>query len=73
MYRIAKVRKDERGNIIKIMLNDGRVIDNDSAVEMAELGHIENVNTGKTRDGNKTLRSDPDDTVDNNLDNLPQF
>lgn len=55
------------------MLNDGRIIDTDSAIEMAELGQIADVNTGKTKDGKKTLRSDPDGTTENNLDNLPEF
>ena len=42
------------------MLNDGRIFDVNTAIEMAESGLIENVNTGATRDGEKTLRSDPD-------------
>ncbi|UMZ73788.1 DUF3892 domain-containing protein [Natranaerofaba carboxydovora] len=72
-YRISRVSKDDRGNIVQVMLNDGRIFDISTVIEMAESGLIENVNTGATRNGEKTLRSDPDKDPDNNLDNLPRF
>ena len=69
---IIKVRKSGR-NISDVMFQDGSSVNVTSAIEMAEKDEINDVNTGTTRYGVKTLRSYPDGNPDNNLDNLPQF
>ncbi|MGE5396262.1 MAG: DUF3892 domain-containing protein [Chitinophagales bacterium] len=70
--KIVAVRKDGDGNLTEFKLDDGTTLDYDSAISMAENGELERVDVlnRKTR---KVLRSEPDDTRANNLDNLPEF
>ncbi|ULL19712.1 DUF3892 domain-containing protein [Paenibacillus sp. H1-7] len=63
----------ENGGISAVQFQDGSVADIASAIALAEMGLIEDVNTGKNREGQKTLRSYPDGNPDNNLSNLPRF
>lgn len=63
----------ENGAIAAVRLNNGQVVDIATAIGMAEAELIEDVNTGKNREGQKTLRSYPDGNPDNNLSNLPRF
>jgi hypothetical protein len=61
------------GGISAVQFQDGSVADIATAIAMAEAGMIEDVNTGKNREGQKTLRSYPDGNPGNNLSSLPQF
>ncbi|WP_246294438.1 DUF3892 domain-containing protein [Paenibacillus planticolens] len=61
------------GGISSVQFQDGRVVDIADAIAMTEAGLIEDVNTGKNREGEKTLRSYPDGDPSNNLSNLPRF
>ncbi|CAG7636182.1 DUF3892 domain-containing protein [Paenibacillus allorhizosphaerae] len=61
------------GGISAVKFQDGSVADIATAIGMAEAGLIEDVNTGKNREGQKTLRSYPDGDPSNNLSNLPRF
>lgn len=61
------------GGISAVKFQDGMVVDIAKAIAMAEAGLIEDVNTGKNREGQKTLRSYPDGDPSNNLSNLPRF
>ncbi|TJY44572.1 DUF3892 domain-containing protein [Cohnella pontilimi] len=61
------------GNIAAVMFQDGSVVDVATAIGMAEAGLIEDVNTGRNREGQKTLRSYPDGEPSNNLSRLPRF
>ncbi len=70
--QIVKVKK-YGGNIAQVMFDNGEVADIQQAIQMAEQDQIENVNTGATRDGKKTLKTYPDGDPSNNLDNLPEF
>ncbi|CAG7632500.1 hypothetical protein PAESOLCIP111_03386 [Paenibacillus solanacearum] len=63
----------EGGGIAAVKFQDGSVADVATAIGMAEAGLIEDVNTGKNREGQKTLRSYPDGDPSNNLSNLPRF
>lgn len=69
---ISAVRYNE-GRISAVQFQDGSVADIAQAIEMAEEDLIEDVNTGKNREGEKTLRSYPDGDPSNNLSNLPRF
>ncbi|WP_163536246.1 DUF3892 domain-containing protein [Gracilibacillus sp. YIM 98692] len=71
--QIVAVRKNEDGDIVKMKLSSGQVVDYKQAQQMADNNEIEHVNTFKGRDGDKHLRSDADGDPSNNLDNLPQF
>ncbi|UUZ95593.1 DUF3892 domain-containing protein [Paenibacillus sp. P25] len=63
----------ENGGISAVRFQDGTEADIATAIGMAEAGLIEDVNTGKNREGQKTLRSYPDGDPSNNLSNLPRF
>ncbi len=69
---IRAVRYDG-GGISAVQFQDGTVADIAYAIAMAEAGMIEDVNTGRNREGQKTLRSYPDGYPGNNLSNLPRF
>ncbi|WP_018932730.1 DUF3892 domain-containing protein [Gracilibacillus lacisalsi] len=71
--QIVAVQKNEDGDIVKMKLSSGQVVDYKQAQQMADNGEIEHVNTFKGRDGDKHLRSNADGDPSNNLDNLPQF
>ncbi|WP_246362093.1 DUF3892 domain-containing protein [Paenibacillus alba] len=61
------------GGISAVQFQDGRVVDIANAIAMTEAGYIEDVNIGRNREGEKTLRSYPDGDPSNNLSNLPRF
>ncbi|KIL34261.1 hypothetical protein SD71_21130 [Cohnella kolymensis] len=63
----------QNGAIAAVQLQNGSVVDIATAIGMAEAGLIEDVNTGRNREGQKTLRSYPDGEQSNNLSNLPRF
>jgi len=63
----------ENGAISAVQFQDGTRVDIAKAIAMAEAGLIEDVNTGRNREGQKTLRSYPDGDPSNNLSNLPRF
>ena len=71
--QIVAVQKNEDGDIVKMKLSSGQVVDYKQAQQMADNGELEHVNTFKGRDGDKHLRSDADGDPSNNLDNLPKF
>jgi len=68
--RIRKVRKNEDGDIIAVMLENGQTMDIEQAIQQAEMGNIEGVNVGVAQNGRKFLRANPDGIKENNLDNL---
>ena len=72
-HKIVKIKKDEDGDIAEVMLADGTVHPLNHAILMAKHGQIENVNVGRGKDGGEFLRSDSDNSVENNLSNLPTF
>jgi hypothetical protein len=69
---ITAVRYSD-GGISAVRFQDGSTADIAQAIAMAEADLIEDVNTGKNREGQKTLRSYPDGDPSNNLSNLPRF
>jgi len=68
--KIEKIKKNAEGDITDIMLN-GNVYSINEAILMARDGLIEGVNVVKARSGREYLRSNPDGSEANNLDNLP--
>lgn len=70
---IVKVRKNNDGDITDVMLGNGNVYSIKEAIMMARDGLIEGVNVGRAKNGREFLRSDPNGTVKDNLDNLPTF
>ena len=70
---IIKVRKNNDGDITDVMLGNGNVFSIKEAITMARDGLIEGVNVGRAKNGREFLRSDPNGTEKDNLDNLPTF
>ena len=72
MSRIVAVRKDEKGTITNYKLDDGSVIDKQTACGKVNSGEIEGCATFTTRDGDEAIRSNRGQE-DYSLDNLPTF
>lgn len=70
--KIEKVKRNSEGDITDVMINNN-IYSIDQAIMMAKDGTVEGVNVAKARTGKEYLRSNPDQTETNNLDNLPSF
>jgi len=70
--KIEKVRRNREGDITDVMINNN-IYSIDEAIMMARDGKIEGVSVAKAKNGREYLRSNPDDSEANNLDNLPTF
>jgi hypothetical protein len=70
---IIQAVRYQDGAIAAVKFQDGSVVDIASAIGMAQAGLIEDVNTGRNREGQRTLRSYPDGDQSNNLSRLPRF
>lgn len=70
---IIKVRKNSDGDITDVMLDNGNVYSVNEAIIMAKDGLIEGVCVGRAKNGREYLRSNPNGTEKDNLDNLPTF
>lgn len=71
--KIAKVRKNNDGDITDVMLENGKTYSIDEAINMAKDHLIEGVNVGKSRNGREYLRSNPNDKEGDNLDSIETF
>lgn len=70
---VVAVRRNSAGSIIEFKLSSGQVVDYIQAQEMVRNDEISNLELFKGRDHEQHIRSHPDDTVSNNLDQLPTF
>lgn len=70
---IAKVRKNSDGDITDIMLENGDAYSIKDAISMVKEDKIQGVNVGKAKNGREFLRSNPNGTEADNLDNKPIF
>lgn len=68
---IKKVRKNSKGDITDVMLENGSVYSIKEAIMMARDGLIEGVNVSRAKNGREYLRSNPNGSEGDNLDNLP--
>lgn len=71
--KIVKVRKNSDGDITNILTSTGEELDVSKAVALAKSGTVESVVVGKNRNGNDVIKSSPNSTTQDNLDNLPTF
>ncbi len=72
MSKIVAVHHDETGSISEYKLDDGRVIDRDTAVKETNEGKIEGVASFTTRNGEMAIRSNAGQ-VGYSLDELPEI
>jgi len=69
--KITDARADDKGNITQVKLNGNTSFTPvEKAIEMAERGQIENVHAVHKKDGSKYLRTNPDKSTGNNLDEM---
>ena len=66
-------RQRYTGNIEKVKLDTGEILDMPEAIQAVKDAKIEGVTWAVSRNGEPHLRSKRDDDTDNNLDNLPEF
>jgi len=71
--KIVKVRKNADGDITNVLTSTGEELDVSKAVALAKIGTVESVIVGKNRNGNDVIKSSPNNTTEDNLDNLPTF
>jgi len=60
----------ESGRVVGYQLSNGRIVDKEEGVALARQGGIRGVGISE-RDGGEYLKSVPDGTEGNNLNNLP--
>ncbi|NNU78774.1 DUF3892 domain-containing protein [Clostridium estertheticum] len=71
--KIVKVRKNADGDITNVLTSGGEELDVSKAVALAKIGTVESVIVSKNRNGNDVIKSSPNSTIEDNLDNLPTF
>lgn len=71
--KIVKVKKNTDGDITDVMLTDGNIYPIEDAIMMAKDGKIEGINVGRGKNGREHLRSNPNDSQKDNLDQLDTF
>lgn len=62
----------EEGRVTGYQLSDGRILNKEEGVQLAKQGGIRGVGI-TTRNGTEYLKSLPDESEGNNLDNLPSI
>jgi hypothetical protein len=73
---IVAVHKENRyGNeaIVAFKLEDGTVLDYAQMLDASQNGGFQGLRVQENREGELIIRSVPDGSLDNNLDNLPRF
>ncbi|WHH59347.1 DUF3892 domain-containing protein [Petroclostridium sp. X23] len=71
--KIIKVKKNPDGDITDVALENGNVYSISEAIMMAKDGLIEGVNVGTAKNGREYIRSNPNGSKSDNLDQLPTF
>lgn len=71
--KIIKVKKNSHGDITDVMTDNGNVYAINDAIMMAKDGVIEGVNVGRAKNGREYLRSNPNGSENDNLDNMETF
>lgn len=71
--KITHVRKNSKGNIIEVKLDDGQELTVEEAIPLIMNKEIEDISIGHNKFGDPYLRKYPNGEDDDNLDNLPNF
>jgi len=71
--KITKVKKNNDGDITDVMLDNGNIYPVNEVITMAKDHLIEGINVAKSKSGKEYIRSNPNDTAGDNLDNMPTF
>ncbi|HHV76666.1 MAG TPA: DUF3892 domain-containing protein [Syntrophothermus lipocalidus] len=60
MPRIADIMRNEEGQVVGAVLDDGRVVSMEEVMQEVKKGHIEGVTVDFDRQGREYLRADLD-------------
>lgn len=71
--RIAKIKKDDEGNITEVMFENGNVCGLNYAILMAKQGVLEGFNVVRGKNGGEYLSADPNNPDVDDLDDMPRF
>lgn len=71
--KITNVRKNTEGDITAVKLDNNQELNMQEAITLAQQGKIEGVNVSHSKNGTYYLRSNPNGTEQDNLDQLPTF
>lgn len=71
--RIVKIKKNPRGELTDVMLDNGNVYSIDEVIMMAKDGLIEDVFVEQDKYNGEQLKSKKAGIENDNLNNLPQF
>lgn len=72
MTRIIKIDKTTDNDIKQVLLEDGRILSKETAIELADSGQIDDFSVGTTENGQKFLQAN-DDQEKILLGDLPAF
>lgn len=72
-FEIVEVQHDDQGRLTRFKLSDGRQLNFQQAVAMGKQGQIKNIDVVDRGSGRQYIRSERDETEENNYDNLPEF
>lgn len=73
MTKIMRMRQDENEEITNVLLDNGRSLTLEQAIQEAKEGKIEGVNVAVSKNGREYLRANPNNNKENNLENLLCF
>lgn len=73
MSKIVAVSKDSNKEIVLYKLDNGEILDRHEACVRALKGELEGVVVQTSRAGETFLRATPDENLNNNLSELPEF
>lgn len=73
MLKIVAVKHDEKDEIVKYKLSDGRILTKQEAFKLAQADKIQNAVVDKTKSGEMFLTSVSDGKGANKFNNLPEM
>jgi len=71
--KITNVRKNTDGDITAVKLDNNQEVNIQEAITMTQEGKIEGVNVSRAKNGREYLRSNPNGSEQDNLDQKPTF
>ncbi len=71
--KITNVRKNTDGDITAVKLDNNQEVNIKEAISMTQEGKIEGVNVSRAKNGREYLRSNPNGSEQDNLDQKPTF
>jgi len=71
--KITNVRKNTDGDITAVKLDNNQEVNIQEAISMTQQGKIEGVNVSQAKNGRAYLRSNPNGSEQDNLDQMPTF